>query len=166
MRIIIGMMLGMVVTLMVYSQSTGPGKTPPKPVTRSLTAGALESLPKTCNKGDLYVAWDDRRAMQIKTCGGGNVWLDPLNIGGSGAFQVNNGILDINDLAVPLLTAANRFSAWQRMGAGLSLDTDTAQPACSAANRGTFWYSDNGDKKDSVQVCVYSGSGFIWTALY
>jgi len=41
-----------------------------------------------------------------------------------------------------------------------------AKPGCDVNARGTLWYVNNGAAKDNLQVCVYTGSGYLWTNIY
>jgi hypothetical protein len=50
---------------------------------------------------------------------------------------------------------------------GMRLNTATARPACDANARGTFWFTNGGAGKDSVQVCAQGASdGLQWRTIY
>lgn len=51
---------------------------------------------------------------------------------------------------------------------GVRLNTATAQPACDANQRGTFWVVQSaGGVKDYVQVCVRNASSsYLWATIY
>jgi hypothetical protein len=50
---------------------------------------------------------------------------------------------------------------------GLQMNTNAiARPTCNTAHRGTFWFTNNGASKDTVEVCVFSGTALVWAALY
>jgi hypothetical protein len=132
----------------------------------SIASGTLSSLPAACALGTLYFVTDQPAGQQLYTCSATNVWTQLVNLGGSGALLFSGGSLDINPAVVPTLTGANTFSGLTTASNGLSLLTPNTQPACSSSIRGTFWYLNNGSAKDSIQVCVYTGSAFAWTSLY
>lgn len=133
----------------------------------SITSGTLASLPATCTASTLYFATDQPAGQQLYTCSAANTWTQIVSLGPSGALAYNNGSLDIVTSVVPRLTATNTFTGLNAFSNGVQLTTTTvSQPSCASATRGLFWYQNNGSSKDSVQVCVYSGSTFGWTNLY
>lgn len=137
---------------------------PPK--TQTLMSGAAQVTPAKCSAGSLYVATDKPLGQQIFVCGGGNAWFQLGSLGKSGGLTMTKGTLDINPAILPTLNSANKFAAEQYLHAGLSLLSPNPQPLCNATVRGTFWYLNNGNSQDSVQVCVYTGFTFAWTKLY
>lgn len=93
----------------------------------------------------------------------------PINLGFSGALQQSptGGSLDINPAVVARLLAANVFGSMQTFQSGINLLTTTRQAICGSGIQGTFWFVNNGGiVKDSVQVCLFDGSGFNWVKLY
>jgi hypothetical protein len=133
-------------------------------VSRSVGSGPLASLPASPSPGDLYFATDEPDGQWLFGCSAKAEWIQLLNIGGSGALQIVDGSLDINLAVVPLLTQANTFTRLTLLN-GLTLATGT-QPDPSADWRGTFWFTNNGALKDSLQVCVFDGSAYVWATLY
>ncbi len=132
-----------------------------------VTSGTLASLPATCTPGALYFATDQPAGQQLYTCSSTNVFTQIVSLGPSGALAYTNGSLDIVTSVVPRLTAANNFSGLNAFSNGLQLTTALAgQPACGSGTRGLFWFQNNGGSKDGLQICVYTGSAFIWTSLY
>jgi len=133
----------------------------------AIPVGPLASLSPTCSPGALYFATDQPAGQQLYTCSAANTWTQMVSLGPSGALAYTNGSLDIVVSVVPRLTAANTFSALNAFGNGVQLTTTRiGQPACASSTRGLFWFQNNGASKDSVQICVYSGTGFGWTSLY
>ncbi|MBV9156332.1 MAG: hypothetical protein JO097_08710, partial [Acidobacteriaceae bacterium] len=131
-------------------------------------SGTLASIPGTCTPGSglyLYFATDQPAGQQEYQCSSANTWTQLINLGGSGALQITGGSLDINP-AVVSRQAASETLGFKTFALGLSLLTTNTQPACTSANRGTFWYLNNGSAKDNVQVCVWNGSAFAWISLY
>ena len=47
---------------------------------------------------------------------------------------------------------------------GVRLNSADPQPACNANARGTFWVVQS-PSGDTVQVCIFSGGGFVWRTL-
>jgi hypothetical protein len=150
-----------VITVNAHGQITAVSTAP-----AGIPSGPLASMPTTCTAGNLYFANDQPAGQQLFTCSAANVWTQMLSLGSSGALQMNGGALDINTVVVPQLGVANTFTGFNTMTNGLSLLTSNAQPACSSTYRGTLWYVNNGSSKDTLQVCVYTGSAFSWVNLY
>lgn len=133
----------------------------------AISSGTLSSLPATCSPGTLYFATDQPAGQQLYTCSSTNSWTQIVSLGGSGALAYNNGSLDIVTTVVPRLTSLNNFSGLNTFSSGVQLTTTALnQPTCGSSTRGTFWFQNNGGNKDSIQVCVYNGSSFLWTSLY
>jgi hypothetical protein len=128
-------------------------------------AGALSVMPATCSSGALYVATDQPASQQIYTCSSTNTWTQYISLGGSGALAFTNGALDMVTSVVPRLAAANTFTGLNTFPSGVRMGGST-QPSCDTNGRGLFWFQNNGSGKDAVQVCVYTGSAFLWTSLY
>ena len=50
---------------------------------------------------------------------------------------------------------------------GVRINAASSQPACANNLRGTIWFTQGtGSTKDSLQVCVSTGSGYTWFSLY
>ncbi len=127
--------------------------------------GRASGIPTTCSSGALYVATDQPTSQQIYTCSSANTWTQYMSLGGSGALAVTNGALDVVTSVVPRLAAANTFTGLNTFPSGIRMGGGT-QPSCDTNARGLFWYQNNGSAKDAIQVCVYTGSAFVWTSLY
>jgi hypothetical protein len=127
--------------------------------------GTLAAIPGTCSVGSLYVANDQPASQQLYACSSANTWTQYMSLGGSGALAITNGALDVVTTVVPRLTAANTFTGLNTFPSGVRLGGGT-QPSCDTNARGLFWYQNNGSAKDGVQICVYTGSAFLWTSLY
>jgi hypothetical protein len=132
----------------------------------AVTSGTLSAIPATCTVGALYFATDQPASQQLYTCSSANTWTQYISLGGSGALTFSNGSLDIVTSVLPRLAAANTFSGSNTFSAGVRLTNSIAQPTCDSNGRGLFWFQNNGSTKDSVQVCVYTGSAFSWINLY
>lgn len=133
----------------------------------AISSGPLANLPATCTPAAVYFATDQPAGQQLFTCSSANTWTQTASLGTSGALAYTNGSLDIVTSVVPRLTAANTFIGLNAFSNGLQLTTTTSgQPTCAASTRGLFWYQNNGSSKDSLQLCVFNGTSFGWTALY
>lgn len=128
-------------------------------------SGTLAAIPNTCSSGALYVATDQPVSQQIYTCSSANTWTQYMSLGGSGALAVTNGALDVVTSVVPRLAAANTFTGLNTFPSGVRMGGGT-QPTCDVNGRGLFWFQNNGSSKDAIQVCVYTGSAYLWTSLY
>jgi len=88
-------------TISIPTQLTGGGKIP---------NGTFAQIPVTPAPGDFYLALDQPKGQQLYLCGASGEWEQQLNLGGSGALQIQNGSLDINLAVVPLLESANQWT--------------------------------------------------------
>lgn len=142
------------------------------------SAGLLSAIPTTCTPGSgiyHYFATDQPVGQQDYDCTGTNVWTQKFTTGPSGALVVTDGTLDIVTSVLPrsaaanLFTGVNTFTQPQVLANGFTLYSSSytsAQPSCDSTHRGTMWYQNNGSSKDSLQVCVWTGTAYSWFAIY
>lgn len=161
-----------VITVNAYGQITGVTTTSAASTssasntTTSISAGSISSIPSGCGTGNLYFASDQPAGQQIYVCGTSNSWSQFMSLGASGALAFNGGALDIVTSVVPRLSATNSFTGSNTFSNGVTLASTNAQPTCSSSTRGLFWFQNNGSSKDSLQVCAFSGSAYVWASLY
>ncbi len=132
----------------------------------SLNAGPLATISTSCAPGALYLATDQPAGQQIYSCSSPNVWTQMGSLGPSGALAFTNGSLDIVTSLVPRIPEANVFTGLNTFAKGIQIQGTGSQPSCGSTTRGVFWYQNNGSSKDSIQVCVFTGSSFSWISLY
>lgn len=145
------------------------------PVTRTLQAGPLILIPKTCGAGALYTATDQPLGQQLYVCGGGNTWFQLGSLGKSGGLVIVKGVIDVNPDVVPFMRSANKFLATQFMQNGLSLKTDNPRPVCTLQYDGQLWHESGRTSpigtavptsKDTVAICIFTGKIYEWYPLY
>lgn len=128
----------------------------------------LAQLPAICTAGTLAVVTDQPPGQQIYICNSSETWYQMIQLGGSGMLQVVKGMLDGNPAVLPQLGSFDDFTGRIQMEDGLTLlsKSQIQQPACSVDLRGTLWYLNGGNAKDSLQICVWNGSAFLWVPIY
>jgi hypothetical protein len=68
-----------------------------------------------------------------------------------------------NNMGVGTFTPTQKLE----VNGGMRLNTATTKPACNANSRGTFWFTNGGSGKDTVEVCATNTSGVLaWRTIY
>jgi hypothetical protein len=115
-------------------------------------------------------------AMQIGNFAtGGNAWVLRSGATGTitppGGFSISDGGNNyrmVIDSAGKVGIGATGPTQQLEVNGGVRLNTATAQPACDATVRGTFWVAQGGaGVKDSVQVCAKDASDlYAWRTIF
>jgi hypothetical protein len=111
-----------------------------------VTSGTLAARP-ACGVATvgLYFAIDQPQGQQIYTCSnttGTYLWVQVVQLGGSGALAFTSGVLDIVTAVVPRLAAGNAFTGantFARIGSGSASNTDlVGELSFSAATTASY----------------------------